>query len=540
MEVIKENKNKEKGKGDKDKEAPLTVVLSLEKNELYENHVKDHRPILDSPVSNEGCQYSQTPRFGVPEEDDSTEVSSDSSGNIIANTARRGSATKSNDQITFKKYSYREVEREIDENYFDENEYYSCALDILATYLRGQKLIYMESKSYCEKRLNLLMMPAILLSTTATVLASIIKEYTWGAYLLAGLNGVIAFLLAVVNYLKLDATSEAHKISAHQYDKLQSSVEFTSGKILLFTYDPSNPVIDAVINEMSKKLTDIESKIADIKGTNQFIIPKPVRTRYPVIYNTNVFLIIKKIEDIRKRKINSLKEVKNQKNYLTAVLRSKKNKDKKTTNLELEIVRLQKEKDRHINSLLMLKSAFSIIDDMFIKEMENAEKYKKMTFRRWFLCGCGMREEDNDPRKLSTFVEDVMDPYGRQDRLQKTEEAACKKMDDTFFKKLLNEFQANSKLLRDNINVTKNIYDTLEQGQLTTKAKDKAKDKDKPITLKKQGHIVKLFGSPREENLSVEIDELACDNDEIKSIRSDSSNSLMDIDVVCVQTQYSL
>ena len=538
MEVIKENKNKDKGKGDKDKEAPLNVVLSLEKNELYENHVIDQRPILDSPVSNEGCQYSQTPRFGVPEEDDSTEVSSDSSGNIIANTARRGSATKSNYQITFKKYSYREVEREIDENYFDENEYYSCALDILATYLRGQKLIYMESKSYCEKRLNLLMMPAILLSTTATVLASIIKEYTWGAYLLAGLNGVIAFLLAVVNYLKLDATSEAHKISAHQYDKLQSSVEFTSGKILLFTYDPSNPVIDAVINEMSKKLTDIESKIADIKGTNQFIIPKPVRTRYPVIYNTNVFLIIKKIEDIRKRKINSLKEVKNQKNYLTAVLRSKKNKDKKTTNLELEIVRLQKEKDRHINSLLMLKSAFSIIDDMFIKEMENAEKYKKMTFRRWFLCGCGMREEDNDPRKLSTFVEDVMDPYGRQDRLQKTEEAACKKMDDTFFKKLLNEFQANSKLLRDNINVTKNIYDTLEQGQLTTKTKDK--EKDKPITLKKQAHIVKLFGSPREENLSVEIDELACDNDEIKSIRSDSSNSLMDIDVVCVQTQHSL
>ena len=538
MEVIKENKNKDKGKGDKDKEAPLNVVLSLEKNELYENHVIDQRPILDSPVSNEGCQYSQTPRFGVPEEDDSTEVSSDSSGNIIANTARRGSATKSNDQITFKKYSYKEVEREIDENYFDENEYYSCALDILATYLRGQKLIYMESKSYCEKRLNLLMMPAILLSTTATVLASIIKEYTWGAYLLAGLNGVIAFLLAVVNYLKLDATSEAHKISAHQYDKLQSSVEFTSGKILLFTYDPSNPVIDAVINEMSKKLTDIESKIADIKGTNQFIIPKPVRTRYPVIYNTNVFLIIKKIEDIRKRKINSLKEVKNQKNYLTAVLRSKKNKDKKTTNLEVEIVRLQKEKDRHINSLLMLKSAFSIIDDMFIKEMENAEKYKKMTFRRWFLCGCGMREEDNDPRKLSTFVEDVMDPYGRQDRLQKTEEAACKKMDDTFFKKLLNEFQANSKLLRDNINVTKNIYDTLEQGQLTTKAKDK--EKDKPITLKKQAHIVKLFGSPREENLSVEIDELACDNDEIKSIRSDSSNSLMDIDVVCVQTQHSL
>jgi len=96
----------------------------------------------------------------------------------------------------------------------------------------------------------------------------------------------------------------------------------------------------------------------------------------------------------------------------------------------------------------------------------------------------------------------------------------------------LNEFQANSKLLKDNINYTKNIYDRMERGPAV---------KDKPITLKKQAHIVKLFGSPyMENNLSVEIDDFERDNDEIKSIRSDSSNSLMDIDVVCIQTQNSL
>jgi hypothetical protein len=265
----------------------------------------------------------------------------------------------------FKKLSYEDVEKSLNQ-YYDIDSKYSNELDILITYLNGQKNLYLRAQHITQRNLNALQLPSILFSSSIAIFTPFIHQYQWSFILITVLNAIITFFISVIRFLKLESSAETYSQVASQYEKLSSSLEVASNKLLFMDneIDQNNVALE--------KIKEFETELNNIKDSCDIMIPLEVKQLYPIISYINIFSIIKKMEIYKNHLIMKFKDIKNEIRYILF----KWSTQSETHDRSKEKVRLEYlyvEKDKIKEELIQSKTAYNYIDELFSREIKQAE-----------------------------------------------------------------------------------------------------------------------------------------------------------------------
>jgi hypothetical protein len=280
----------------------------------------------------------------------------------------------------YRKLSQQDVEKFINRYYNNKPNKYSTELDILTTYIIGQKNLYIQSKYITQSKLNLLTIPTIFITTVVTILSPFIECQPWSPGVISALNAVILFLISLTSYLKLESAIEVYMQNAKQYDKLETTLEMANNKLLFIDKEKDKNML------VLRKIQYIEKIMNEIKESNNVLIPEEVKKFFPIICNINIFSFIKRIENNRRKLIINLTDIKNEIRFILY----------KWDNVNFSAGQIQnieqmKEKNRLkflyqlkgevINELLELNNSYTYIDNIFSKEISYADTKKN----RWWL-----------------------------------------------------------------------------------------------------------------------------------------------------------
>jgi len=270
--------------------------------------------------------------------------------------------------------TYKDVGVYFLDNYTSDCTNNSNIIDVIGIYIKGQKILYTEAKTTCEQRLTFLMLPSILFTILSSIINLLIDDIR-GKIITTALNGLITFILSVINFLKLDARAEAHRSSAYKYDKLLTYIEFQSCKQLFLSFEKA---------KMPEVFTKIENDIKDIKETNQFVLPEIIRYNFPILSNINVFSEIKKILNKEMILMNKLAYILNEISSLEFDLYKNENvKDENKCKLKMKLENKKKEKEDLTVILLKIQDEYISLDNCFKNELQvytNRNNYRLKFF----------------------------------------------------------------------------------------------------------------------------------------------------------------
>ena len=355
----------------------------------------------------ERVRNSYTAPLTVPEENLIAYKSSSNSPVLSVLDSNRGSRSNSDEEpdtnisrnntdISYRTYhkrrynklNYRDVERSIGKYYKQNQSNALCSneMDILTTFVKGQKNLYIQSKLLTQQKLNCLVFPAIIISAVITIISPFVECKSWNVGIISGLNAIVTLFISLMNLLKYESSTEMYSLLASLFDNIETSIELT-GRKLTIMQQQDNDTSQVVL----AKFNEVETKISDYKLTNAVLIPEEIKNLFPIISHINIFSFIKKTDLHRKMLIEKLRDIKNEIYFILYKWEKEDKYAQKHSNTPLSpAVRAttQRERERERltylyilkdttkNEIIEFQNTYSVMDTIFNREISGAERYR--------------------------------------------------------------------------------------------------------------------------------------------------------------------
>ena len=167
-------------------------TIEIIDEDLQTNMYQSNSPITISETSDNELENSDNSEYNSGSDD---ELLKAIRTDIIRNQVH------SNNHQSFRLKAYNDIEKSLGK-YYEEDSKYSSKMDILITFMKGQKNIFTQSKYITEKKLNCLMIPILIFSAGMAVFAPFIQNYNWSGGFISGLNIIITTFVSMMNYMK--------------------------------------------------------------------------------------------------------------------------------------------------------------------------------------------------------------------------------------------------------------------------------------------------------------------------------------------------
>lgn len=317
----------------------------------------------------------------------------------------------------YKKLTCEDIEDSLSK-YYDKNVRIFKEIDLIITYLKGVRFLYTQSKTITEVKLYGLVMLSFCLTIALSILAPFTQNMSAGGYLLSSGNALVAVLIAITRYLKLEQHEFEYMFMARQYDKFKCLLEKREEDDYSdWTFDLNDTDPNKVVSLRDQTLQDIERKIKGLKENETVLIPAEIIRMLPLVYNTNIFRFIKKMEQYKKNLIIRLRDIKNEIHYIQYrqsvhdddaaeeyVVHDKRRYQhaSKKTKEDNRLIYLMNMKEKTKRDLLLCNNTYSQMDELFNREIRHAETHQSCL-------GCtGWFRPNYDFSKLNPVVQDYL------------------------------------------------------------------------------------------------------------------------------------